>query len=276
MDTIIGEYYHENGQAKQSSRINFSFDTQGYLIYEVLRTNRGVLIFLEDHVERLNRSLTSLGIQKKCDTENLQKSLKELLTLNENRTGNIKILCKLTDNELYFAAYYIPHEYPANEMYQNGVKLITYKIERPDPDIKQVHVSEYLRKEIELARKRASAYEVLLIDSKGHITEGSRSNLFLIKNENLYSPPDKSILPGITREYVLQIAWDLNIKVIKNVISYTDIKTYESGFICGTSPKILPINSIDECNLYVENEITHSIQNKYDSIIQEYIDIRKK
>ena len=272
MDTIIGEYYHENGLAKQSSGINYKFDTHDYLIYEVLRTTRGVLIFFEDHLERLNNSLKSLGIQKKCDAESLQNSLKELLTLNGNRTGNIKIVCKLTGEKLYFAAYYIPHEYPSVKMYQNGVKLITYEIERTDPDIKQVHVSEYVRNEIELARKRATAYEVLLMDNKGHITEGSRSNFFLIKNEKLFSPPDESLLPGITRKYVLQIARDFDIPIIKIPISYAEINSYESGFICGTSPKILPVNSIDTCRLQVENKITHSIQNKYDSIIQEYID----
>lgn len=274
MDIISGDFYQENCQTKNSSLINFKYDTQDYLIYEVLRTTLGVVIFFEDHLERMKNSLVSLGIRKRCDAKNIHNCLKNLIALNGYRTGNVKLLCKIAGDKLYFTSYYIPHEYPSDDLYRKGVKLITYKIERPDPDIKQVHVSEFIRKEIESVKAQAPAYEVLLIDRKGFITEGSRSNIFLINNGKLYSPPDESLLPGITRKYVLRIARDKKIQIIRKPIRHTEISTYESAFICGTSPKILPVNTINNCTLQINNEITYLILKEYNSIIQKYIEKR--
>ncbi len=274
MDIISGDFYQENCQTKNSSLLNFKYDTQDYLIYEVLRTTKGVLIFFEDHLERMKNSLDSLGIRKRCDAEYIHNCMEDLIALNGNRTGNVKLLCKMAGNKLYYTVYYIPHEYPSDDLYRKGVKLITNKIERSDPDIKQVHVSEYIRKEIESLKTQASAYEVLLIDRKGFITEGSRSNIFLINNGKLYSPPDESLLPGITRKYVLRIARDKKIQIIKKPIRYNEVNTYESAFICGTSPKILPVNTINNCTLQINNEITYLILKEYNSIIQKYIEER--
>lgn len=271
MDTIVGDYYLENSRKKNSTLINFGFNTQDYLVYEVLRTKKGKLIFLEDHMERLKNSLSGISIHSNSDTERIQIDLQQLVTLNDNREGNVKILCKIVNRQLYYTAYYIPHEYPPEEMYRQGVKLITYKIERSDPDIKQVHVSEYIRKKIETARIKASAYEVLLKNNTGHITEGSKSNIFLVHNGELYSPPDEYLLPGITRKYVFQIARELMVPIYKKPIGYDEIKKYESAFICGTSPKILPVNTIDSNILQVKNEIIDLIISKYNTIIQEYI-----
>ena len=271
MDTIIGDYYQEDLQLKNSAKINFQFNTRGFLIYEVFRVTGGVLLFLDDHLERLHRSLLGLGIAKKCNASELINSLKSLVLINENRTGNIKLLCKLQDGELHMVAYYFPHEYPTFEMYRSGIKLVTYAIERPDPNVKQVFISESIRREIENTRIKTLAYEVLLINSKGYITEGSKSNIFFINEGQLFSPPEKVILNGITRRHIVNIARKKNIPMLVRAIGYTEIGNYESAFICGTSPKILPVNSIDDIPLKVNNEITGIIMNEYDLEIQNYI-----
>ncbi len=272
MDTIIGDYYQENFQLKNSSIINFEFNTQGFLIYEVVRVVEGVLLFLEDHLERLHNSLLGLGITKKYNLPELVNSLKSLVSVNENRTGNIKLLCKLQAGELHIVAYYIPIEYPNPEMYRSGVKLVTYAIERPDPNIKQVLISESIRKEIDNTRIKTLAYEVLLINSEGCITEGSKSNIFFVNDGLMFSPPEKVFLNGITRKHVVNIARKKNIRLFTRNISFNEIRNYKSAFICGTSPKILPVNFIEDIPLQVNNETTGTIMDEYDLEIKDYIE----
>ncbi len=272
MDIIKGDFYQENCNTKESALINFNYNTANYQIYEVIRTTSGVLLFIEDHLERLSNSLISLGIKINLDKYGIKACLKELVKLNGYKTGNVKLVCRTGNNELQHAAYYIPHAYPTNEMYRYGVSLATYKIERPEPNIKQIHVSEYIRREIKNTRMQTGAYEVLLVDNNGYITEGSKSNIFFVSKGELYSPPEEFILPGITRNYVLKIALREGIEICKTPIRYTEICKYDSAFICGTSSKILPVKKIDNNNLRVNNEINNLILISYNIIIQNYIE----
>jgi branched-chain amino acid aminotransferase len=276
MDTIVSEFYLEDFKTKTSSLINYQFNTQNFLIYEVIRTKNGVTLFLEDHLERMKNSLIKLGLGNKFHESEVKKYLEQLVEKNNNQIGNIKLLCSNFQNELFFAAYYIQHEYPTNLMYKRGIKLITFPIERPDPHLKQVIVSEKIRNTIENTRLKESAYEILLIDQRNCITEGSKSNIFFICNGKLFSPPEEKILQGITRKYVLQIARGVGIKINYIEINLSDISHYDSAFICGTSTKIMPVKSIDNNNFEVKNPVTYLLMNEYNQIIKHYINTTRR
>jgi len=271
MDRIVSEFYQENLQIKASSGINFQFDTKNYFIYEVIRTTNGVLLFLEDHLNRMKTGLSGFDLKKNYCESDIRNILLQLLLANRNRIGNIKLLCKIFKKELFYAAYYIAHEYPSEQMYRKGIKLTTYIIERPDPNIKQVVISERIRKTIDNTKIQTSAYEILLVDHNGCITEGSKSNIFFVRDKKLYSPPEDKILKGITRKHVLQIARKNKIGVNFIQIKLLDVNQYDSAFICGTSPKVMPVKSIDSNYLVVNNKITDLILREYDNDIQSYI-----
>jgi branched-chain amino acid aminotransferase len=270
MDTIIGNYYVIDNKLHNSSEVNFQFNNSEYITYEVLRTKRGVLLFLEDHLERSLNSIRRLNLEKLYNESELVNQLKLLVSSNSNREGNIKFLCKYLPDKILFAAYYIPHAYPLEDIYKNGIKLITYNIERNKPQIKQVSINEKINLEIRTLLQKGDVYEVLLVNHQGFITECSKANFFLIKGNSIFSAPEEFILEGITRKHILEIAKKLDLKNIPLLLKIKDLKNYDAAFICGTSPKVLPVKYINYLEFNVENETLRTLKDHYDILIREY------
>jgi len=88
--------------------------------------------------------------------------------------------------------------------------------------------------------------EAILMNSKGDIAEGSGANLFFVKNGTLYTNDvDASIVMGITRDSILQIARDLGIPVVLRPITHADVLTSDELFFSGTAVEITPIKEVD-------------------------------
>lgn len=272
LDTITGDYYLLDKQIYKCSECNYLFDTSTYQLYEVLRTERGVLVFYEDHMERLHEGLNRLGYEGLYRSSHFKNELLVFLKANSNRIGNVKILCARRGNELNIAAYYIPHKYPDEKIYSEGIDLMTFSIERADPQIKQIHVSNLVKQNIERILMENNAYEILLIDHENNIREGSKSNFFLIRNNCLYSAPNDKILAGITRKKLLSIVEKESIEVVYRDIALSDISYYEAAFICGTSPKVLPVKKINDLIFNTKNSMVTLIKDKYNAMIEQYIE----
>jgi len=88
--------------------------------------------------------------------------------------------------------------------------------------------------------------EALLLDHRGYIAEGPGENIFFVKNNTLYTPAKGNILPGITRDSIIKIARDLNIKVVEKRIKPTEIKEMNEAFFTGTAVEICPIAQINQ------------------------------
>jgi branched-chain amino acid aminotransferase len=272
MDSIIGNCYVIDNKIFDSNLLNYQFDNSDFQFYEVIRINKGVLIFIDDHLQRLYESLKSLGSHKLYNVTTARECLDILIRMNENREGNIKLLCKVSSDCLIYASYYISHNYPSLNMYEKGVNLKSYMIERKNPQIKQVQTNEFIKKEISSILVNPEFYEVLLINNQGYITEGSKSNFFLIKGNKLYSAPESWILKGITRKHVLRITKELGLKTIEKKIKLKYISYYDAAFVCGTSPKVLPVKKIDELFLNPHNLVLKLIISKFNVLLNKYIE----
>src|SRR5699024_2549703 len=113
-------------------------------------------------------------------------------------------------------------------------------------------------------------------DEEGYITEGSRSNVFFIKDDALITPPSKKVLLGVTRGYVFRICNNLSIDVIEEAVQDYDIEKMQGAFITGTTVDILPIASIDDTQLMTtENKIMRKIIEAYAKEIKKDIEKRK-
>jgi branched-chain amino acid aminotransferase len=271
MDTIVGNFYLADNKLVESDKINSKFNASAYKLYEVIRVEQGTLLFLEDHLDRMQQGVKSIAGILLIDYQRVRADLFSLLKANNLHNGNIKLLCRNINEQLVFAAYFVPHKYPDKDMYTRGVKLATFTIERTNPGIKQVAVSERVRDSIEKIKLETSAYEILLIDKNGFITEGSKSNFFLVKGNSLYSAPEDKILAGITRKHIISLARSHGLKVFYNNICIGEIVNFDGSFICGTSPKILTVKCIDQITFKSKNSIITLLNNEYNSLVDSYI-----
>lgn len=237
------------------------------IIYEVLRVIEGKPLFLENHLKRMKNSFELINEEFKFSYEEISEKIQELIKVERKLEGNIKITYGICEKLL--KVFFIEHSYPSAEMYRNGVDTILYFAERENPNAKIVNTN--FREKVNQEIKDKNVYEAILVDSKGNITEGSRSNIFIVKGDSVITSPAKAVLPGVTRGEVISTAKKLGIEIKEMEYSYLDIKEVDGMFISGTSPKILPIKAVDDIVLNADNSIIRELIREYDKEIDLYI-----
>ena len=260
-----------NNCIKEISEISSYLDQDKIIIYEVVRLIENNILFFEDHLERLFNSYNHLKIRPKLSREEIRNELQLLIQSNKIKNGNIKFQFQI-DKKTYcqdFISFFIPHSYPTTKQYNEGIEASIINASRINPNAKIQDTS--LRDISNQTIHNEKVYEVLLVNSNGFITEGSRSNLFMIKDNVVKTPPKGDILPGITRKYVILACNELKIDCLQTQITVEEMLTMDALFISGTSPKVLPINSIGTRRFDINNACLRSIIKKFDEIINIYL-----
>ena len=276
MSECIGISFLENSIFKQSEEFSDDFLYLESYIYEVMRVFQGTPLFAEDHIERLLQTFALNNISITYSAEEIYQQIKTLININKLDLGNIKIV--YTDdkmkNDSHFLIYITPHDYPSEKDYEVGVCVRLHSGIRHNPNAKVMIPA--LREEANLIKSNQNCYEVLLVDNDGFITEGSRSNVFFVKDNTVYTPPLSDVLPGITRKHIISGCSQNSISVVEKKIAMNDIMEYDAVFISGTSRKVLPVNHIDDKMFSVNNTIMRKIQQNFNEQISEYINSKKQ
>lgn len=121
-----------------------------------------------------------------------------------------------------------------------------------------------------LEAKRNGFDEALLLDFEGNVAEGPGENIFIVKDKKLFTPAEDSILPGITRDSVIEIAEDMGIPVGEKKMSPSELKIADEVFFTGTAVEVCPIGKIDDIliNQGKPGEITKKIKETYGRIVR--------
>jgi branched-chain amino acid aminotransferase len=197
-----------------------------------------------------------------------------LLDSEEKSDVNMKIVINNNNGNTSLLIYLLKPSYPTEEQYENGVNGILYYAERKDPGSKVIN--HKLRTEIYQQLIAENAYEALLVKRNNCITEGSRSNIFFISGNKLFTAPDNEVLGGITRMHLIQICSERNIRVEFRCVNVDEIKHFESVFMTGTSPVVLPFCSVDKFNFNVKHEYLRLLRTLYLEKAEKSIDEFKK
>ncbi|MBW6408604.1 aminotransferase class IV [Clostridium weizhouense] len=262
----INNFFIEDYKIKETTIIDEN-EIKNKIIYEVLRVIHGKALFLENHLVRMKNSFKLINLDYPLNDKELTKSIEELIEKNNKLEGNIKIIYNVDTKKLKI--FFIKHNYPTESMYENGVKTILYFGERENPNAKIVNRT--FRDKVNNKIKEENAYEAILVDKNGYITEGSKSNIFMIKDNMLLTSPVRAVLPGVTRGEIIELAIKNNIEVKEMEYKYSDIKELDGMFICGTSPKVLPINEVNNIKFNKNNDIIKNIMKYYNKKIEDYI-----
>ncbi len=245
----------------------------GISFYEVLKVVDRVPLFAEDHIERLKRSVASKGVPglpaEKDILENIKLTVKANSGVNE---GNIRVLLHFEEDlnpgpVIY--SYFIPHHYPLERDYKEGVHLVTVNAERIDVHCKIINIS--FREHVAAKITESNAWEALLVNGKGYVTEGSKSNFFGISGDTVVTPPGEDVLPGITRKRILEICSRQNIRVQEKKINIDDLGNFDSCFITGTSPGMLAAASIDNRFYPAGHPLLRELSVRYNKVVDDYI-----
>lgn len=239
-------------------------------VYEVLRVINGIPLFLEDHIHRLNQSLIQLGVpaEVRAVTVTLPVLITQFVDLSKIKSGNIEIALVLKKDLsllVHHLIYAIPSHYPNNELYDTGVRTMFYFAARENPTAKVKDQS--LREAADIIIEKRDLFEVVLVDRYGRITEGSRTNIFFVKGEALFTAPDRMVLKGITRGKVFDICRQQGIIIHETPVAYDEVGSMDGAFLTGTSPKVLPIKTLEETTYPSYNQVVRSIMTDYEQMI---------
>ncbi len=236
-------------------------------IYDVFRVENGRPIFLQDHLERLFNGLQQSHIAVSFSLEELRSKLSQLIKESHAPDGNIRIEVIFDRNSRQMQSWracFTPTSYPDPLMYENGVDCCLLERVRENPEIKMANPD--LRQESDRLRSNQSVYETIL-HSKGILTEGSRTNVFFIRKNELWTAPDELVLAGTIRKKVIDIAQSISIPIYLYPVNIDELHKMDGAFITGTSPRVLPIRSIAHTIFKIPHPLTSLIMHK----LQEYI-----
>jgi D-alanine transaminase len=248
-----------NGQFLPFDEIRLSPMDRGFLfadgVYEVAPVYQGMPFRLEQHLRRLDNSLAGLRIKPEMDAEGFRGLLQELLQRND--AHNALLYLQVTRG----ASSIRDHPFPANStptvfamcsplkpqpatLGSKGAAAIT----REDIRWGACHIKSISLLPNVLARQEAAeedAVEAILVRD-GEVTEATASNVFAVRDNTLITPPKgANILPGITRDFVLELAARAQLPTAETTLTLEQLRTADEVWITSSSKEIWPVTSLD-------------------------------
>jgi branched-chain amino acid aminotransferase len=235
---------------------------EGVRAYE---TPRGTAVFrLTEHFERLHNSAQLLFMDLPYSVEELKAATWDLLGANGLPECYLRPIAFFGYGTLGVASLGNPVDVAI--MSWPWAKISSWQ--RIGPNVIP-HVAKatgvYLNSMLAVAEANRAGYEeAILLTQDGYIADGSGENIFVVK-DGVISTPDlsASILPGITRDSIIQIAQDLGHRVVEKNLIRTDLYLADEVFMCGTAAEVTPIREVDDHVVGPPGPVTLEIQEAY-------------
>lgn len=249
----------------ESAKVHFVSNTlhYGFGVFEGIRcydAEGGPAVFrLNEHLDRLSNSARILGFELPYDREELVKGTREIISENGFRQCYIRPVAYIGEGgmgldysdctiNVAIAAWFWG-EYVGKGTLERGsrVRTSTYARHHINTNMTKAKANgNYML--FQMARteaKRAGADEALLLDTNGHVAEGSVEHFFLVRNGVLVTPPLTHLLDGITRDTVIQLAQERGTHVREELFSRDYALTADEAFFVGTGAEVTPVVEID-------------------------------
>lgn len=272
-----------NGNYIKRENAKISPDDRGFLfadgVYEVAKYYNGKAFRFDDHLKRLERSLSEIQVDYP-DTAGLFSVFQKLIEENSMQNKHAGVYLQISrgthkrvhhfPKNIQPTVYAYAFDLPSSlDKIENGIKVITYEdIRWQRCDIKSVSLlpnTMLFNKAVEYA-----AGECVLIRN-GMVTEATHSSVLGVKNGIVYThPKSELILPGITRKVILEICADNGIEVKEKAIPEDDLYNLDELIIAGTGSEVTPVIQVNDKLIGNKKpgEITKFIQQKFFEMVQ--------
>lgn len=270
---MVGPFFSLNGVLTPVDQAVVPLDdlafAYGFGVYETLKVRHGVLYFAEMHEERLWHSAQTIGLEHSFRPGDFRRFLQELVAANGTGDANLKALLigGPTANDARLSILQLAPLFPDRKNYKHGGTAITWQGERIYPQAKTLNmlVSYLAYRE---ARNRG-AYDALLINRHGQLTEGTRTNFFVTDGTGLACAPAVQVLEGVTQLTVRQVIRDLGIPLEERPLPMSELARWKGAFLTSTSTKIMPLRQIDATEVPL-SPLVEKLRLAYDGWLDEY------
>ena len=229
-------------------------------IWEGIRLQDGVLVYLDEHLDRLFQGARAIGLDIGLDRAGLTAALEQTVRANGMHSGvHIRLMVtrgiKKTpsqDPRLTISSATVviiaEHKQSNPETTQSGVRLFTATVRRPPPDVLDQKLNSHskLHEVIALVQAlHAGADEALMLDLHGAVSTCNSTNFFIVRNGAVWTSTGQYCLNGITRGKVIEACQQNEIPVFQRDFSLTDAYDADEAFVTGTFGGLTPVIEID-------------------------------
>lgn len=253
-----------NGEIKTPKDANISIFDRGFLfgdsVYEVTSITENCPMFFDEHYERLINSAALIGLELRFPKKEILNQIYQLYEKTKYSQSYVRIIVTRGIGEISLdynnchdhSLIIIIKELPENPKtwYQNGVHMMISSILRNDkrsmdPNAKS---GNYLNNILALNEaKKAGAYDAIMVNNDGFVTEGSTNNIWMIKDEKFITPSlECGLLKGITRTKIIKLLNEHNLPIHEAKISPTEILSSDEAFLTSATKSVIPITQIND------------------------------
>jgi branched-chain amino acid aminotransferase len=237
--------------------------TVGDVVFDVARTFNGKSFRMEDHIQRLYRSLKFVRIDPGLSAKEMLAISEEVVQRNDHlraEVGDFTITQFVTRGPGSSSRSAGPPAVCVKvapigfgrfaDLFKDGAHGVitrtrSYPVESLDPKVKNYSRMNFNLADLEAADVDPEAWPILT-DAEGSLTEGTGYNVFLVTDGVIRTPGDRNILQGVSRGMVFDLARQLNIPLVEEDLQPYDLYTADEAFFSGTSPCILPVSKVDQ------------------------------
>lgn len=233
----------------------------GMTLFETMRTYGGRPFLLERHMERLKSACKVLGIDYRMDTVQAERHIREVMMANGLKEAYVRYTVSAGENGfgLPIGEYVRPNvvvlvkPLPVwqDELYEQGKPLQLLRTRRSGPEAAvRFKSGQYMNNIVakrELAQLSGSVLgaEGLMLDQNGHVSEGIVSNVFFVQDGRLYTPDlSTGILPGITRQWVIELAGQADIHVEEGKYEWERLWQADEVFLTTSVQELVPVTTL--------------------------------
>jgi branched-chain amino acid aminotransferase len=257
-----------NGRISDAATASIPVFDHGFLygegVYETLRTYHREPFLFDRHLRRMHRSAGMMSLPLPCSDADLLARVRETMAAlapKEDRDERyIRILLTRGVGELSYKIDACPSPTlviivkplvpPPERTFTEGVRVALVGVRRNHPQALNPMIKSNNLLNLALAMQEAytrGAEEALMQNQSGELVECSQSNFFLVRGGRVLTPPlSAGLLPGITREFVMELAAELNIPAAEARLTPADLETADETFLTGTTREVTPIVRVDD------------------------------
>ncbi|MDR1315492.1 MAG: aminotransferase class IV [Spirochaetales bacterium] len=264
--SLNGELIPADSAAIRVDDIDFTY---GYGVYETLKVRKGILYFPALHARRLLYSASLIGLAHNFEPERIEAWIGGLVEANGSADANVKMLFIGGESAGQARLYIMTLNplFPSRKLYRDGAKAIIYAGERVYPQAKTLNM---LISTMAFRQAQAEgAYDAILRDSRGFLTEGTRTNLFYTDGRKIFTPPADTVLEGVTKLTLARAVAEAGLELCERALPENELDRWAGYFLTSTSTKVMPLSRIGAADFEIPG-ITGQIMKIYDAWLERW------